>query len=216
MATANSLPAERTSFIGREREIGHIRRLLAATQVLTLTGPGGIGKTRLAIRVAADVQEAFPNGVCFVALAPIRDPAMLVPTIAQALGVRETDGQPLLERLHDAVSVSDDDETTRLVGRRIEDLEAAITAWTKLPAELAEARLFPLAQFIGDVYAGALLTEQAAWEQATGRTDRKALVARLHARRYLADRGPLRGIDEECDEGLERFDELVNGTLTEG
>jgi len=124
--------------------------------------------------------------------------------------------QPLLERLHDAVSVSDDDETTRLVGRRIQDLEAAITAWTKLPAEVAEARLFPLAQFMGDVYAGALLTEQAAWEQAAGRTDRKALVARLHARRYLADRGPLRGIDEEFDEGIERFDALVNGALTEG
>ncbi|MDT5169242.1 MAG: acyl-CoA dehydrogenase, partial [Mycobacterium sp.] len=74
--------------------------------------------------------------------------------------------QPLLERLHDAVSVSDDDDTTRLVRRRIEDLEAAITAWTKLPAEVAEARLFPLAQFMGDVYAGALLTEQAAWEYA--------------------------------------------------
>ncbi|MGB7147046.1 acyl-CoA dehydrogenase family protein, partial [Mycobacterium sp.] len=74
--------------------------------------------------------------------------------------------QPLLERLHDAVSVSDDDDTTRLVRRRVEDLEAAITAWTKLPAEVAEARLFPLAQFMGDVYAGALLTEQAAWEYA--------------------------------------------------
>jgi acyl-CoA dehydrogenase len=125
--------------------------------------------------------------------------------------------QPFLERLHDAVSVSDDDdETTRLVGRRIEDLEAAITAWTKLPAEVAEARLFPLAQFMGDVYAGALLTEQAAWEQAAGRADRKALVARLYGRRYLADRGALRGIDEDVDEGLERFDELVNGALTGG
>jgi acyl-CoA dehydrogenase len=121
--------------------------------------------------------------------------------------------QPLLERLHDAVSVSDDDDTTRLVRRRIEDLEAAITAWTKLPAEVAEARLFPLAQFMGDVYAGALLTEQAAWEYATGRTDRKALVARLYARRYLAERGPLRGIDDEVDEGIERFDQLADGAL---
>ena len=121
--------------------------------------------------------------------------------------------QPLLERLHDAVSVSDDDDTTRLVRRRIEDLEAAITAWTKLPAEVAEARLFPLAQFMGDVYAGALLTEQAAWECATGRTDRKALVARLYARRYLAERGPLRGIDDEVDEGIERFDQLADGAL---
>jgi acyl-CoA dehydrogenase len=123
--------------------------------------------------------------------------------------------QPLLERLHDAVSVSDDTEdTTRLVRRRIEDLEAAITAWTKLPADVAEARLFPLAQFIGDVYAGALLTEQAAWEQATRGTDRKLLVARLYARRYLAERGPLRGIDDEVDEGLERFSELADGALT--
>src|SRR5271154_2268764 len=123
--------------------------------------------------------------------------------------------QPLLERLHDAVSVSDDtDATTRLVRRRIEDLEAAITAWTKLPADVAEARLFPLAQFIGDVYAGALLTEQAAWEHATRGTDRKSLVARLYARRYLAEQGPLRGIDGELDEGLERFAELADGALT--
>src|SRR5271170_2066314 len=122
--------------------------------------------------------------------------------------------QPLLERLHDAVSVSDDDDTTRLVRRRIEDLEAAITAWTKLPADVAEARLFPLAQFIGDVYAGALLTEQAAWEHATRGTDRKSLVARLYARRYLAEQGPLRGIDGELDEGLERFAELADGALT--
>jgi acyl-CoA dehydrogenase len=123
--------------------------------------------------------------------------------------------QPLLERLHDAVSVSDDSEaTTRLVRRRIEDLEAAIIAWTKLPAELAEARLFPLAQFIGDVYAGALLTERAAWERAALGTDRTSLVARLYARRHLAERGPLRGIDDEVDEGLERFDELADGALT--
>src|SRR5271157_2207432 len=96
--------------------------------------------------------------------------------------------QPLLERLRDAVSVSDDNETTRLVRCRIDDLEAAITAWVKLDGAVAEARLFPLTQFIGDVYAGALLTEQAAWERATRQTDRKALVARLYAARQLADR----------------------------
>ena len=66
---------------------------------------------------------------------------------------------------------------------------------------------------MGDVYAGALLTEQAAWEQATPAADRKALVARLYARRYLADPGPLRGIDDDADEGLERFDELADGAL---
>ena len=77
----------------------------------------------------------------------------------------------------------------RLVSRRVEDLDAAITAWTKLDGAVAEARLFPLTQFMGDVYAGALLTEQAAWERAERQTDRKALVARLYAQRYLADLG---------------------------
>jgi acyl-CoA dehydrogenase len=121
--------------------------------------------------------------------------------------------EPLLGRLRDAVSVSDDDETTGLVSRRIDDLEAAVTAWTKLHGEVAEARLFPLAQFMGDVYAGALLTEQSSWERATRGTDRTGLVARLYARRYLADRGPLRGIDDEVDEAIDRFDELVEGAL---
>jgi alkylation response protein AidB-like acyl-CoA dehydrogenase len=124
--------------------------------------------------------------------------------------------EPLLERLHDAVSVSDDDATTRLVRCRVNDLEAAITAWSKLDGAVAEAKLFPLTRFIGDVYAGALLTEQAAWERATRQTDRKALVARLYASRHLADQGPLRGIDAERDDAIERFDELVDGALVIG
>jgi hypothetical protein len=122
--------------------------------------------------------------------------------------------EALLARLRDAVSVSDDDDTTRLLAGRVEDLDAAITAWSKLDKDVAEARLFPLAQFMGDVYAGALLTEQAAWERATAGGERKALVARLFARHHLADRGPLRGIDEDSDEALERFDELADGALT--
>ena len=134
-------------------------------------------------------------------------------------GIEQTQAhETLLARLRDAVSVSDDDETTRLVSSRIEDLDAAIAAWAKLDngslGGLAEARLFPLAQFMGDVYAGALLTEQAAWEREARGTDRKALVARLYAQRYLEDRGPLRGIDADSDEALERFDELVDGALT--
>jgi acyl-CoA dehydrogenase len=129
-------------------------------------------------------------------------------------GIEQTQAhEPLLARLRDAVSVSDDDDTTRLVSGRIEDLDAAITAWTKLDGGVAEARLFPLAQFMGDVYAGALLTEQAAWERETRHADRKSLIARLYAHRYLADRGPLRGIDADGDEALERFDELVDGAL---
>jgi acyl-CoA dehydrogenase len=129
-------------------------------------------------------------------------------------GIEQTRAhETLLARMHDAVSVSDDDETTGLVARRIEDLDAAITAWTKLDGAVAEARLFPLAQFLGDVYAGALLIEQAAWERDTRGGDRKALVAALYAQRHLADRGPLRGIDADSDLALERFDELADGAL---
>ena len=95
------------------------------------------------------------------------------------------------------------------MSRGIEDLDAAITAWSKLDGAVAEARLFPLAQFMGEVYAGALLTEQAAWDRAERRTDRKALVARLYAQRYLADRRPRRGLDTQGDVAIERLDELV-------
>lgn len=129
-------------------------------------------------------------------------------------GIEQTRAhETLLARLRDAVSVADDGEATRLVAGRIEDLDAAITAWTKLDRQLAEARLFPLAQFMGDVYAGALLIEQAAWERAARDGERKALVARLHTQRYLADRGAMRGIDSDSDEALERFDELVDGAF---
>lgn len=129
-------------------------------------------------------------------------------------GIERMQGhQPLLERLHDAVSVSDEDDTTRLVRRRVDDLDAAITAWSKLDGGVAEARLFPLTRFMGDVYAGALLTERAAWARETRGAEHDALVARLYTQRYLAGHGPLRGIDVEGDEAIERFDELVDGTL---
>lgn len=130
-------------------------------------------------------------------------------------GIEQTRAhETLLARLRDAVSVADDGDTTRLVAGRIEDLDAAITAWTKLDRATAEARLFPLAQFMGDAYAGALLIEQAAWERAARGGERKALVAGLYAQRYLADRGALRGIDADSDEALERFDELLDGAFT--
>ncbi len=99
MSTASNLPAPFTSFIGREREIAQVVELLGATRVLTLAGPGGAGKTRLAIRVAADLQHTFPDGVCFAALALVRDPALVAPVIAQALAIGESGGQPLLECL---------------------------------------------------------------------------------------------------------------------
>jgi predicted ATPase/class 3 adenylate cyclase len=96
-----NLPVQVTSFVGRQREVAAIPRLLdrPGVRLLTLSGPGGTGKTRLAVKVAGELAESFPAGVFFVGLAPVNDPGLVVATIAQALGVRETAGQSLLESL---------------------------------------------------------------------------------------------------------------------
>jgi predicted ATPase len=98
---AHNLPAQATPFIGREVQLAEVREMLGRPEVrlLTLTGVGGTGKTRLALQVAAGLVDAFADGVCFVALAPIRDPALVVPTVAAALGVRESEQVSLLESL---------------------------------------------------------------------------------------------------------------------
>ncbi|MFN8475828.1 MAG: helix-turn-helix domain-containing protein [Anaerolineae bacterium] len=94
-----TLPTLLTSFIGRDRELAEIKRLLSAARLVTLTGPGGSGKTRLALQVAADLRDQFGDGVFFVDLAPITDPALVVSRVAELLGVREQPGQPLLDTL---------------------------------------------------------------------------------------------------------------------
>jgi hypothetical protein len=119
-----------------------------------------------------------------------------------------------LDRLREAVGRGPaDDPTTDLVAASVDDLAIAIERWKGLDRTIAEARLFPLAQFMSDVYAGALLIELAGHEQRELGSDRKALVARLHHRRHLADAGPLRGIDEPRSEELERFKDLWDGAL---
>lgn len=98
---AMTLPAELTLFIGREQERATLRALLKRGDVrlVTLTGPGGVGKTRLALRVAADLQQQFPDGVAFVPLAAIRDPSLVPATMTQALNIRSGEDLEPLERL---------------------------------------------------------------------------------------------------------------------
>jgi predicted ATPase/DNA-binding XRE family transcriptional regulator len=97
------LPVAPSSFIGRERVIGEIRQRLAETRLLTLTGPGGTGKTRLAVEVAGRVSAEFPGGVFFVPLAPIREPRSVLPAIAQVVGVKESGHRPAIDDLADAL-----------------------------------------------------------------------------------------------------------------
>jgi predicted ATPase/class 3 adenylate cyclase len=98
-ATPNNLPTQMTSFVGRAREVAEATRLLATTRLLTLTGPGGTGKTRLSLQVAAEAASDYPDGVFFVPLGPIDDAGMVAPAIVQALGMREAVNQPSLARL---------------------------------------------------------------------------------------------------------------------
>lgn len=95
------LPLQLTSFVGREQEVGEIGALLLRDDVhlLTLTGAGGIGKTRLAIRAAEAVAHQFAGGVVFVALAPLVDPSTVLPAVADALGVPEMGDRPVLDRI---------------------------------------------------------------------------------------------------------------------
>ena len=86
-STPNNLPTQLTSFVGREAQVVEAKRLLASTRLLTLVGPGGIGKTRLSLQIAADVVQSFPDGVYFVALSAVRDPDLVPSVIAQSMGV---------------------------------------------------------------------------------------------------------------------------------
>jgi DNA-binding SARP family transcriptional activator len=98
-----TLPVPPTPLIGREQALAEVTALVRQghTRLVTLTGVGGTGKSRLALQAAADLAGEFPDGAWFVALAPVADPQLVLATLAQALGVKEAGGQPLQERLHE-------------------------------------------------------------------------------------------------------------------
>ena len=102
-STPHNLPIQLTSFIGREKEIIEIKRLLSESEgrvrLLTLTGHGGCGKTRLALQSASGLLDVFPDGVWLIELAPLADPALVPQTLAAVLGLKEEPGRPFLSTL---------------------------------------------------------------------------------------------------------------------
>ena len=97
--TPNNLPQQLTSFVGREKPLREVQSLLAKTRLLTLTGAGGAGKTRLGLQVAAEILDTFSGGAYLVELAPLADAALVPQTVASALGVKEQAGQTLTQTL---------------------------------------------------------------------------------------------------------------------
>ena len=102
---SNNLPVQPTPLIGREHEMATVVRLLRREDVrlVTLTGAGGTGKTRLSLQVASELSDVFTQGIFFISLAPINDPMLVMPTIAQELGIRDRVGQSLSGRLAEAL-----------------------------------------------------------------------------------------------------------------
>ena len=108
------MPAQPSALIGREWEVTNLCALLGRDDVglVTLTGPGGVGKTRLALHVAAELLDQFSDGVYCVALAPISDPDLVVPAIAQTLGVREAGERTIVDQLKQYISGFQDGYTS--------------------------------------------------------------------------------------------------------
>jgi predicted ATPase/DNA-binding SARP family transcriptional activator/ADP-ribose pyrophosphatase YjhB (NUDIX family) len=122
------LPAIVGDLFGRERELAELTRLMSTHRLVTLTGPGGIGKTRLAVALGQTIDARFPHGAVFVDLAPVRDPDLVVSALARALGVREQGREPLVERVLTFVA----DKRLLVIFDNFEHLMAAAPLVTRL------------------------------------------------------------------------------------
>jgi predicted ATPase/DNA-binding XRE family transcriptional regulator len=149
-------PIPLTPLVGRERELVEIDGLLRGrTRLVTLTGPGGVGKTRLALEVASRVADVFREGVAFVPLAPLSDPALVLPTVARMLGLMGASGRPVLEtllvylRAKRLVLVLDNFEHVMEAAPEVAELlagcpDVAVLATSRAPLRLRGEREYPV------------------------------------------------------------------------
>jgi predicted ATPase len=131
-STPNNLPSQMTSFVGREREMTELKELLSRSRLVTVLGVGGLGKTRVSLQVAADMLDAYKDGVWFVELAPLSDPRLVPQAVASALNVGEEPGRPLMEALSKFVR----DRALLLV---LDNCEHLIRACAGFAAQLLQA-----------------------------------------------------------------------------
>ncbi len=133
-ARPHNLPTQATPFLGREREVVEVVARLRSpdTRLVTLTGPGGTGKTRLALQAAAELLDAFPDGASFVPLASLADPVLVPSAVAQGLGVPEQGGRPVVEVLRDYLA----EKQLLLI---LDNCEHLLTAVADLVADLLAA-----------------------------------------------------------------------------
>jgi transcriptional regulator with XRE-family HTH domain len=123
----HNLPPRLTSFVGRDRELAAVRRLLDEGRLVTLTGAGGMGKTRLAIEVARSLLDVYPDGVWLVELAVLGQPDLVPQAVASALGLRDEPGHPILETLLAAVGT----HRTLIILDNCEHLVMLARAWPR-------------------------------------------------------------------------------------
>ncbi|MFZ1321261.1 MAG: NB-ARC domain-containing protein [Ignavibacteria bacterium] len=127
----NNLPVQLTSFIGKEKEIKIIKKLIAVNRLVTLFGPGGTGKTRLSLQVAAELIDRFENGVWLIELAPISDPELIAQTIANSLGINEQPDQNTIDTLYNYLK----DKELLLI---LDNCEHLVTACAEITEKLLQ------------------------------------------------------------------------------